>query len=276
MNRAPLRVAVTGASGYIGTHLVERLNAAGMDVIPLSRRAAGGARWQLGEAARLDGVHVLVHCAFDFQRYEANVPGVRRLLESATAAGVDGVVHLSSLSAFPGCRSVYGRTKLAIEELVQAHNGTSIRSATVWGGNAGGPVGSITRVVRKSPIVPWFAGCDPLRLVHVDDLVTAIQDAIVHRNRLRGRVISVASGDVVRFDQLVQLLSARLGLRPLLVPVPAVLAQWSLQIAERLGVHAPLRADSLRDLRHANPDPDLRIPEVMTPPAKSLVGGDPD
>ena len=145
----------------------------------------------------------------------------------------------------------------------------------MWGGNAGGPVGSIARVVRKSPIVPWFAGCDPLRLVHVDDLVTAIQEAIEHRDHLRGRVISVASDDVVRFDQLVQLLSARLGLRRLLVPVPAVFAQWSLQIVEWLGVHAPLRADSLRDLRYANPDPDLRMPEVMTRPTKSLVAGDP-
>lgn len=276
MKTAPLRIAVTGASGYIGSHLVARLQAAGMEVIALSRRAASGDRWQLGDAARLNGADVLVHCAFDFRHYEANVPGVLRLMESASVARVDGIVHLSSMSAFPGCASAYGRTKLAIEELVQAHNGVSIRSATVWGGNVGGPVGSITNVVRKSPIVPWFTGCEPLRLVHVDDLVTAIQDAIEHRDRLRGRVFSVASGDVVRFDQLVQILAARLGLRRLLVPVPALLVQWMLDIAERLGIRGPLRADSLRDLRHANPSPDLQLPDVVTRPARSLIRGDPD
>jgi uncharacterized protein len=63
-----MKVAITGSTGHIGTHLVHVLRAAGHEVVPLVRRAprAGEIRWQPGavlDPAALAGVDAVVHLA---------------------------------------------------------------------------------------------------------------------------------------------------------------------------------------------------------------------
>jgi UDP-glucose 4-epimerase len=122
-------VAVTGASGNLGTALLRRLTApaAGVaEVRGLARRQPPGVapytavRWHLtdlGEVASedvlaefLDGVDAVVHLAWALQPgrrpddlRRVNVEGTRRVVRAAAAAGVDQFVHLSSIGAYaPG------------------------------------------------------------------------------------------------------------------------------------------------------------------------------
>jgi nucleoside-diphosphate-sugar epimerase len=121
-----LRVAVTGASGNVGTALLRRLTApdAGVaEVRGLARRLPpdtapyDGVRWfltDLGDPASeqdlaefVDGVDAVVHLAWALQpgRHpgqlrQVNVDGTRRVVRAAVAAGVAHVVHMSSLGAY--------------------------------------------------------------------------------------------------------------------------------------------------------------------------------
>src|SRR5829696_7958767 len=122
-------VAVTGASGNVGTALLRRLTApaAGVaEVRGLARRRPpdiapyDGVRWfpaDLGESASeevlsefLDGVDAVVHLAWALQPgrrpddlRRVNVEGTRRVVRAAAAAGVRHVVHMSSIGAYaPG------------------------------------------------------------------------------------------------------------------------------------------------------------------------------
>src|SRR3954449_3607077 len=124
-----LRVAVTGASGNVGTALLRRLadpDAGVAEVRGLARRQPpqvapyDGVRWfsaDLGEKASeaelvefLDGVDALVHLAWALQPgrrpdelRRVNVEGTRRVLRAAAAAGAGQFVHLSSIGAYsPG------------------------------------------------------------------------------------------------------------------------------------------------------------------------------
>jgi nucleoside-diphosphate-sugar epimerase len=123
---AGLRVAVTGASGNVGTALLRRLTAAGSGVAEvrgLARRQPpdvapySGVRWylaDLGDAGDetvlrefLEGVDAVVHLAWALQpgRHpeqlrQVNVEGTRRVLRAAIAAGVGHVVHMSSIGAY--------------------------------------------------------------------------------------------------------------------------------------------------------------------------------
>src|SRR5215218_7955294 len=124
-----LKVAVTGASGNVGTALLRRLTAPGSGVAEvrgLARRQPpdvapyAGVRWHLtdlGEVTSedvlpefLDGVDAVVHLAWALQpgrRPEqlrrVNVEGSRRVARAAAAAGVAHVVHMSSIGAYaPG------------------------------------------------------------------------------------------------------------------------------------------------------------------------------
>jgi UDP-glucose 4-epimerase len=126
---AGLRVAVTGASGNLGTAVLRRLTAPDTGVAQvrgLARRRPpdttpyDGVQWFLADLADeaseedvaefLDGVDAVVHLAWALQPsrhleqlHRVNVEGTRRIARAALAAGVAQVVHLSSLGAYaPG------------------------------------------------------------------------------------------------------------------------------------------------------------------------------
>ena len=115
-------VVLTGASGFLGQHLLRELRAAGADVRALSRRpetdaaiaAAGGqpVRADVTDAASLRaalaGVDAVFHAAADTNTWRpanaaqtrTNVGGAHNLLAAAAAAGVGAFVHTSSVSAY--------------------------------------------------------------------------------------------------------------------------------------------------------------------------------
>src|SRR5687767_2665335 len=119
---AGLTVAVTGATGNLGTALLRRLTdeAGGVaEVRGLSRRRPSAVapydrvRWFAADlstpeceetlAEFLDGVDAVVHLAWALQpgrepeRLRAvNVDGTRRMARAAKAAGVGHVIHMSS------------------------------------------------------------------------------------------------------------------------------------------------------------------------------------
>jgi UDP-glucose 4-epimerase len=154
-----MTVAITGASGNVGTALLRRLAEAGVgEVRGLARRRPpeaepyAGVRWfaaDLGTpdsepvlAELLDGVDAVVHLAWalipdrqpDVLR-AVNVEGTRRVLAAAGAAGVPHVVHMSSIGAYAAGPQVhpvredwpttgvpssqYSRLKSACEQLVR-------------------------------------------------------------------------------------------------------------------------------------------------------------
>ncbi len=115
-------ILLTGASGFVGGHLLRELLSGGHQVSALSRSArsdqslsASGAsaiRGELSDQASLDnaaqGMHAVFHCAANTSAWskdkaiqlETNVGGTQRLLEAAKRARVECFVHTSSVSAF--------------------------------------------------------------------------------------------------------------------------------------------------------------------------------
>ena len=123
-----------------------------------------------------------MHCAYDFgpRRWEdiaaVNVTGSQKLLEAARKAGVESVVFISTLSAFAGCRSLYGKAKLEIESVAQAMGAYVIRPGLVYSDNPGGMFGRLVRQVRGSRFIPIMWGGEQVQyLLHDEDLGKLVQ-----------------------------------------------------------------------------------------------------
>lgn len=129
-----MRLAVTGGTGFVGSHLVDVATAAGHQVVALTRReqeARDGVAWidgDLSDRAALErlvsGADAVIHVAGVITAHSAeafekgNVEGTLAMLAAATAGGVRRFVHVSSLAAREPKLSLYGASKARAEELV--------------------------------------------------------------------------------------------------------------------------------------------------------------
>lgn len=260
--------AITGTTGYLGSRLSAFLASREWTVRGLNRRGGGVEAhtfpFALGrpiEARALEGASALVHAAYDFavrdwpEIERVNVQGSRALLAAARAAGVARVLFISTLSAFEGCRSLYGRAKLAIEKAVLDEGGIVVRPGLVYGDSPGGMVGRLSRVAAL-PVVPLFASRQRLYTAHEEDVC-----ALVAR-LLQGPVpvaapITAAARTPIPFGDLVARLAARKGRSVRTIEVPWRLAWAGLRALELAGVRPSFRSDSVLSLATLGTEPDF-------------------
>ncbi len=213
-------IAVTGASGFIGRRLVERLLADGASVLALSRQpmATAGVRGLVVEdytdvarlAQALRGVDALIHLAARAHQesagaadaalfHAANVETTLNTARACLAAGVKRFVFVSSIGVNGG-RSTHPFTELdtpaptepyavskweaerALSALVAgtAMECVVIRPPLVYGPGCPGNFGRLVRWAATARFLPLGALSAPRTFVHVDNLVDALIVAARH------------------------------------------------------------------------------------------------
>jgi len=199
---ASLKLAITGATGFVGGRLLELAISEGHEVSALTRRPQAeraGVTWVRGaldQPAGLDqlvkGADAVIHVAGvinapDQASFEAaNVTGTAAVLAAAEEAGAKRFVHVSSLAAREPKLSIYGATKAGSEALVAA---SPISSAIVRPPAVYGPGDRETlelfRMARLGLLMLPPEG--RLSLIHVDDLtrlLLALADPAAPRDLL--------------------------------------------------------------------------------------------
>jgi nucleoside-diphosphate-sugar epimerase len=268
MSSQPL-CAITGSNGYVGSRITTHFRANGWEILELTRQPKPNSRaipFQLGaeiSPQALAGVNALVHCAYDFRPLRwneidaVNVDGARKILQAARAAGIGKIAVISTISAYPGCRSLYGRAKLEIEKITLDHGGLAIRPGLVYGNKPGGMFGKLAAQVRKSPVIPMICGGAHLHLVHDEDLSAFIGRYAGGETKSFPFVLTAAHERRWAFRELLLEIARGLGKKIKFVPLPWRLAWAGLKSAEACGLKLNFRSDSLVSLMHQNPHPDL-------------------
>lgn len=263
----PKVCAVTGPNGLVGSACCEIISAKGFQILPLQRPA-----FELGkdmEPEFFRGVDALVHCAYDFRLrswpaiHTVNVEGSVKLLKAAAAAGVKKIVFISSVSAFEGCRSLYGQGKLEVERVALSLGAAVIRPGLVYGSPGRGLYSSL-EVFAKLPLIPVFdGGQQPFVLVHIDDLKQAVS-AILEMDAERvKKVVTAAHSQVIAFKDIFKALSAKRGKRARFFSIPGSLGLLGLRLLEALGLPSGFRSDSLVGMLYPNPNIDFSAAQEL-------------
>lgn len=244
-------VRATGRDGRVG----EGIAAMGAEFIAADLRARDA-------PARLcDGVGAVIHAAARSASWGAradftdiNMNATRRLLRHARAAGAERFLFISSPSIFaawadrigigPGDAptdpplNIYAETKLAAERLVLAADAPGFASAAL---RPRAIVGSGDRVIlpalaaaARRRILPLPRGGRALiELTDVRDAARAALLALGALPGIGGTAVNISGGKAHQVRDVATQLAAALGERPMIVPMPAVVAQPLAALLER-------------------------------------------
>jgi dihydroflavonol-4-reductase len=254
-----MRVLLTGANGFVGSHILDELRRNQIPVVALLRPAssrtfiadqladievrAGGIDDAASLDSALEGVTHVIHCAGATKAlkapgfFEVNHLGTRNVIEAVNRRGaqIQRLVHISSLAAAGPATSArpksecdeaqpvsdYGRSKLAAEREVRH------RCACDWTivrppAVYGPRDREFLRLFRavKSHVLPRFGGgSQQLTLVYVEDLATAIVSMLTQSQASR-ETFFVGSPEIVTSAELARCVAAQSGTWSIPLPLP--------------------------------------------------------
>jgi UDP-glucose 4-epimerase len=235
-----MRVAVTGARGFIGSALGPALQRRGHTVRPIAREA-------LRDAAAYAGCEAVVHLANlahaaapAAMLEEVNVSGTRLVAECAAQAGARRFIYLSSIKAsgeetrgrpFDGSeaplpRDAYGRAKLAAERMlaeVAERRGLEVallRPTLVYGPGAKANFLTLMRAIARGWPLPLASVRNRRSLAYVGNVTDAIA-CCLEAGRITSRPYVVCDERAVSTPELCRLLGEALARPARLFPFPA-------------------------------------------------------
>src|SRR5438094_1779803 len=239
-----MRVAVTGANGFVGRHAIARLLLSGHEVRALISERPGAEKELPGGGTNVDvrradvrkpeslrgafdGVDAVIHTVAvpteRKQRFaEVNVAGVAHVVAEARRAGVRRIVHMGALRADPASPYPYLRSKGAGEALVTrsgiAH--VVLQPSLLFG--EGDDFFPRLAFSLMFPVVPVPGdGKARFQPVHVDDIAQALVAAL-ERAEISG-LHEVGGPDPVSYDEMLEEAMRGLHKRRMTVHVPVPL-----------------------------------------------------
>jgi len=272
-----MQAFVTGASGFIGGHLVRVLVENKWNVRALVHESPfdgrgnveivhGDIRYPDTWSRALEGTDVLFHLAAalgfsglskaDFLR--VNARGTESLYQAAASAGVGKAVHVSSAGVIGAVRpgevaaedyplnpkTAYDRSKFESEQIALGMAGRALTMVVVRPGWAYGPgdrrTFKVIKAIHDGRFAFVSAGRGRQTPVHIDDLVKGLRLAADKGEP--GEIYHLAGDEIMTVREMAKIIAEACGVR---IPgisiarLPATLAAWALQNA-----YAPFRKEA--------------------------------
>jgi uncharacterized protein YbjT (DUF2867 family) len=225
-------ILITGASGYVGRHLVARLISQGKRprcLVRNIRRAtrilpADKVEWVQGDTTQpasletaVRDIETIVHTAFltadrketPGNRYEeTNVQGTANLIAAAKAAGVKRIIEISGLGTKPDKPGSYMQGRYLAEKMLKESGlGWTIMQPSVLFGKDAPFIKGLADLIHSAPVVPLIGGGKTMfQPIYVEDVVTVIIKVLEDPDRTTGKTYTIGGPEYYSFTDVINAL----------------------------------------------------------------------
>jgi NADH dehydrogenase len=279
-------VLVTGANGFVGSHMVPALLGAGHKVVALVRDDEGGRQVlarlpeaqhaavtvRMGDVTRAEslpaamaGVDAVLHLVALPRDWDngatlrlVNTEGTRNVVAAASSAGVRRFVHLGALGVVDDPALHYGSSKAKGMAIVRESGlDWTILAPSLLFGPRDGFFNILADLVRMSPGIVPVTGKGDARFqpLAIEDLGRAVVQVLGDAGSI-GREYQLAGPRYWTYKEIMQEVLRGMGRKRALVPMPVVLIRLVAATMETLRIKAfPVATDQLRQLKFDNIGP---------------------
>ncbi len=256
-------VAITGSNGFIGSSLLELFLNKGWKIKALQRNIPEGAdndenieyiNYSLNTSVdkeALKNVNLFVHCAYQAYNHknknaeEINLTGTKDLLNICRELNIK-MVFLSTLSAHNEALSIYGKSKLEIENIFDFNKDFILKLGLVIG-KKGGLFMNIAETIKKSKYIPLIAkGVQPIQTVNISDVFEIIIKS--YENDISGNY-KIAEEIAISMKDLYNAISDHYSFKRKFISLPYGFTYFMMKLIEAIGINLSVSSESLLGLK---------------------------
>ena len=258
-------ILVTGATGFVGRRVVERLSSSRQNVRALTRGDGAamlpwGVKIAVGDVldpksltSAMQGVDAVVHLVAVIREFgdrtfqRVNYEGTKNVLEAANKAGVGRVVCVSTVGSTsdPDVPYLYSRW-MAEEEISRSDLDYTVVRFTIGFGEGDEFLNRLAAIVKMSPLAPVVGdGTSVFQPISVDDVARCVVESI-GRYDLEGKTVDIGGPDYFTYDELIDLVAETLEVKVKKVHVPVSVMTPAATVMEALSPHPPVTREQLK------------------------------
>ncbi|MEW6412272.1 MAG: complex I NDUFA9 subunit family protein [Candidatus Zixiibacteriota bacterium] len=279
-----MKIAVTGGTGFVGHHLVNKLLSAGHEVTVVTRRVPARDRfvsevvYHVGSVddtealkSAFKSIFAVYHLVGIIAETKTNSfdktvsQGTANVVQACHESSVARLIYLSAMGTSINAPTRYHRTKyLAEQAVIDSGLDFVIYRPSIIYGPGDGFVSLLTRMIKMYPVTPVIgSGKFMLQPVYIDDLVQAMAAALTN-DRVLSQIIEIGGPEKLEYIEILNIIKRVLGKRRVNFHIPIAVMYAVASALEKILTPAPITRDQLKMMEMGNTGDITRMKELLS------------
>jgi NADH dehydrogenase len=267
-----VKIAVTGASGFIGNHLLTSLLKDDFEITILSHKIQSinnsdeklkivkGAIEDISSLTNaFQDIDIVIHLVGIIvetkeKTFEKTVAqGTKNLVSAAKASRVKKIIYLSALGTSSEALSNYHKTKYIAEQaIINSGIEYTILRASVIYGERDGFISMLSHMIKSLPFTPVIGdGKYKLQPIYIDDLVSVLHESILSEDS-KNKLFDIAGPEKLEYLQILDIIKVDLDVKRLNFHIPVAVMKPMAFLMEKFLTFPPITRDQLKMMLTGN------------------------